>query len=217
MKGHPALVALIVLALMMVASVAASGSAPDTSAAYAKKDGVTYYMAYGRLGTASVASAPAYDGAGLIPFQGCSIVQARPSFGHARVSMFGRLESSVDLFLSLDDFHGTAPGMHDGLAANLTVDGSLEHGSPLYPQVGADFAAWGTAHGLVLYPPVGDPMVDAPANFTDPVSGGSDFDASVVVTQQGFRDNATHAILGSDGKVWAPGGQAALDQGREVH
>jgi hypothetical protein len=200
--------------LLAATSSLAAAATEEPESAYGSKEGVSYLFAYGPLGNGALASGPAYDGSGLVHFDGCAFVQLRPAFGSGRVLAVGQVDGGSDFLLQIDELRGPTKEVASGIATNLTVDGSLENGSPLYPKVLADAAVWGTAHGYFL-----DPVQARLENFTDPVGGGSDLAASLVVTRQGFRDGATNGILSAAGGWFDPHANvAAVLNGRpEVH
>ncbi|MFO1535536.1 MAG: hypothetical protein ABR586_07730 [Thermoplasmatota archaeon] len=201
-------------ALLLCATSTLAAATEEPASAYGSKEGVSYLFAYGPLGNGALASGPAYDGSGLVRFDGCAFVQLRPAFGSGRILAVGQVDGGSDLLLQVDELRGPTKEVASGIATNLTVDGSLENGSPLYPRVLADAAVWGTAHGYFL-----DPVQARLENFTDPVGGGSDLAASLVVTRQGFRDSATNGILSEAGGWFDPHANvAAVLNGRpEIH
>lgn len=210
LRWSAALAAILFAATSSLASAATE--APES--AYAVKEGVTYFIAHGPLGKGALAAGPAYDGSGLVRFDGCAFVLLRPSFGSGLVMMTGQVDGGADLFLTVDELRGPTPALASGVATNLTVDGSLESGSPVYPKVLADAAVWGLAHGFFI-----DPKRGRLENFTDPVGGGPDLEASLFVTRQGFRDGATNGILSTAGGWFDPKANvpAVLDGDTEVH
>ncbi len=159
----------------------AAGAAAEPGG-YDRFDGVTYYFAYGAVGSASLALGPGPD-APLGVFDGCVFAQLRPDLDHGRIRVLGLADNATSLEIDLGEFRAGEPAMQGGIATNLTVDGSLESGSPPYPPVPAQVAAWGTARIFV-----------GEGNFTDPLGSGPDLAASFLVTDAGYRDDGSGAF-----------------------
>lgn len=187
-----------------------AGAAAAQTEAYQVLDGVTYYMAYGAIGSGSMASGPAYDGAGLAPFDGCVFAMLRPGFDHGRVRVLASVDDRTHMEIDLGDFYGAATAMQGGIAVNLTTDGSLDHAAPQHPAVFAPAAAWGAARMSVEGSPI-----------PDPVSGAETVDAGFLVTKDGFRADDSKGMPRSDGQGWvdaATAFSAKTDKGDwEIH
>lgn len=173
--------------VLLLAGVAAAAQSPNDPS-YASVDRVTYYIVAGMANGSALAS-QAGGGEVRQNFIGCAFAQMRPDRNNGRIQVTGFIDDSTDLKLEVDDFAGTK-AQQGGIATNLTLDPTVASIVPAGSTIGAEAAAWGTANmwaGFHLEPtPLGLQLVRS--NFTDPVGGGEDLDATFVSTHDGLRD-----------------------------
>lgn len=181
MRPLPLRLAIVLFAALLAAPATSGAPAEEEEpSAYAAMDGVTYYMASGRVD----GSALTHDaGAGEAPldFQGCVLLMFRPEFGRGRVALDGVLDGVVPIKLEMSDFDGP-----DSVQANVTVDSAHDTALPPGGKARAEMAARGYAqmHAGIVPDDEGAPVL---GNFTDPLTGEPDLHASVFATRDGMR------------------------------
>ncbi|HUR26345.1 MAG TPA: hypothetical protein VM327_10075 [Candidatus Thermoplasmatota archaeon] len=193
----PALLAAALL-LLLAAPTALGGrfdrsETPAATSPYASVDHVTYYMVAGVANGSALASDPG-TGESVLAFDGCAFVQLRPALGRGRISIAGLVDGFTPVRVEVGDFEGNV--MSQGpIATNLTLDAAY------LPVLAPGQTAAGEAAGKALAQMEAaehfDPERGAVtlANFTDPVGGGEDLEATLAMAKDGVRDDGTGARL----------------------
>lgn len=182
---------LVLLASFVFASGAMAGCLePERASAY---------QAHGERG--SYTSGFAYNGRGVVPFDGPVYIAVNDDANTGRVTAKGKL-GPTPFEVVFEQFVQSKPFHDGGIASNLIEHGDSGVGDTTIPRVDLEMAGWGKAtinYGGKPYP--------------DPITGNLTWTAHFMVIRNGVRDNATGAIYRNENKtqVYDPTQPAAGD------
>jgi hypothetical protein len=184
--------------LILACLVALPHPATAQASAFYQQDGIHYYRATGTAtsGHMSVGFDP--SGTHQQSFRGCLVAKVNPDRDKGRIEV-DALVAGVPFEAEFNSFLAAAPYMQGGIATTVAVDGSEWDGHARHPAVMAGLAAWGTAT-----------ISAGGVGAVDPATGSPAWRATYFTTPQGFRDNATGAILADNGGAYMPGGRAKV-------
>jgi hypothetical protein len=145
------------------------------------------YQAYGSKGSYAIGFA--YDGRGIVPFDGPVYLDVDERANTGRLIAKGAI-GGVAFEVLMDEF-AASKSFHDGgIARDLIEHGDSGVGDKTIPRVDLAMAGWGRAR--ILYD--GQP-------FPDPITGNETWIAHFMVLRTGVRDNATGAIYADANKT----------------
>lgn len=145
------------------------------------------YQAYGSKG--SYTSGFAYNGRGIVPFDGPVYIAVNDAANTGRAVANGKIGPTT-FDVVFEQFVESKPFHDGGIASNLIEHGDSGVGDTSIPRVDLEMAAWGKA--TIHYG--GKP-------YADPLTGDLNWTAHFMVIRNGVRDNATGAIYATENKT----------------
>jgi hypothetical protein len=152
----------------------------------------TSYAFFGLPETARLGTSGVFSSAGDLA-DACFLVDVDDIANRGRVVSDGYLDDESRLVVRMEEFRGPNETRGGGLGINFPAAGTMPNGVRVAPQVPTVIAGWGNA------------TIELGETYLDDIfSGEYNFTAHFLVTQNGFQDDATGAILARDGSLFEP-------------
>ncbi|HEX9815342.1 MAG TPA: hypothetical protein VGB18_00060, partial [Candidatus Thermoplasmatota archaeon] len=149
------------------------------------------------------------NGVGSNAFDGCFLVDVNEVTNKGRVVADGYLDTISRIVIRMEDFEGPNATHGGGIGAHLPASGTLPQGQRVLPQVPTTLAGWGNA------------SIELNGQYLDDVfSGEFNFTTHFLLTDHGFTDDDTGAILARDGSPFSldePADVRTEDEDWEAH
>jgi hypothetical protein len=208
--AHKARILLLLSAI--VVSLAVSGCM-DAIAGKSEKQRPARYLAVGEFGAGHFSMGFNYDGKNTQPFLGGAALKFDDVNDYGTVVLGGRLGGEF-IYIRLEETRLTPMWGDGGVISDVVLNGDAPMGTTDLPKTLVGLAA--TTNATIRFGYGEDERF-----YPDPISGSQDWEAYVLVTKQGFRDDKTGATSNQAGtgpySPKSPGDAKVQDGQVELH